>query len=201
MRIVEPINKTVLKYKNFIWRTANDYKLPPLLDREDLVQAGYVGLYKAMQRYNPEKGCKFITYAAIYIKGYMIREMEAEGNLISKPIANKSAEYPKIQHFDSDQLDRIVPNQEEKDNIESVEQKLDYYSLKKLYDLFFNLISPQQKRALELYYFTFNDKGKRLSYREVADTMGISYERVRQLLNLGKKQLRNRFGKYLDVYV
>jgi len=131
----------------------------------------------------------------------MIREMEAEGSLISKPIANKKASYPDIQHLNHDQLDRMVSNKKEKDSIENVEQKIDYYNLKRLYDLFFKLISPKQKRALELYFFTFNDKGRHYSYKEVAEEMGVTRQRAEQLVRLGKTALKNRFGKYLDVYI
>lgn len=41
------------------------------VDREDLIQAGFLGLTKAYRNYNPECGTKFTTYAYGFIYGEM----------------------------------------------------------------------------------------------------------------------------------
>ena len=38
-------------------------------DPEDLIQIGYIGLMKALQRFEPERGLKFSTYAVPMITG------------------------------------------------------------------------------------------------------------------------------------
>lgn len=40
---------------------------------EDLVQAGYIGLIKAIDRFDPNYGCQFITFAAPTVAGSMKR--------------------------------------------------------------------------------------------------------------------------------
>ncbi len=40
-------------------------------EKEDLIQAGIVGLYKALENYKPNETCKFSTYAYNYIFGEM----------------------------------------------------------------------------------------------------------------------------------
>ena len=45
-------------------------------DREDLIQAGLYGLYKAARRYDVSKGNKFSTYAVYYIIGAMKDELK-----------------------------------------------------------------------------------------------------------------------------
>ncbi len=42
------------------------------VDFQDLVQAGYIGLWNATKKYNSLLGASFTTYAAIKIKGQMI---------------------------------------------------------------------------------------------------------------------------------
>ena len=37
--------------------------LPPSVDREDLIEAGIMGLIDAVDKYDPERNCKFSTYA------------------------------------------------------------------------------------------------------------------------------------------
>lgn len=44
--------------------------------REDLMQAGYEGLLKALRRFEPERKVRFSTYASYYIKGEITRELQ-----------------------------------------------------------------------------------------------------------------------------
>ena len=47
-------------------------KLPPHLDREDLVSYGVLGLMDALDKYDPGRGIKFETYASRRIKGAIL---------------------------------------------------------------------------------------------------------------------------------
>lgn len=49
--------------------------LPPSIDKEDLMQAGMIGLIEAVDRFDPERGNKFITYASYRIKGAILAEL------------------------------------------------------------------------------------------------------------------------------
>jgi RNA polymerase sigma factor FliA len=51
--------------------------LPPSIDKEDLMQAGMIGLIEAMDRFDPERGNKFITYASYRIKGAILAELRS----------------------------------------------------------------------------------------------------------------------------
>ncbi len=52
---------------------------------DDLVQEGYVGLIKAVDRYDPEKGNKFSTYACHLISGEIRHYLRDLGRLIHEP--------------------------------------------------------------------------------------------------------------------
>ncbi len=60
----------------FVIRIAREYRRwgVPL---EDLIQQGNLGLLKAAERYDPDKGCRLITYAAYWIRAeirdYVVR--------------------------------------------------------------------------------------------------------------------------------
>lgn len=62
------------------------------IDYEDLVGYGMLGLMDAFQKFKPEKGMKFSTYASIRIKGAMIDEMR-RSSPISKGAMDKLNKY------------------------------------------------------------------------------------------------------------
>jgi RNA polymerase sigma factor for flagellar operon FliA len=49
--------------------------LPPHVSREDLAQAGVLGLLEALQRFDPLRGVKFETFASQRIRGAMLDEL------------------------------------------------------------------------------------------------------------------------------
>lgn len=55
--------------------------LPPSVELEDLVNAGVIGLISAVERFDPAKGKKFITYAAFRIKGAILSELRSRDYL------------------------------------------------------------------------------------------------------------------------
>jgi RNA polymerase sigma factor for flagellar operon FliA len=50
-------------------------RLPPSVQKEDLIQAGMVGLIEASRQYDPALGASFETYASIRIRGAMLDEL------------------------------------------------------------------------------------------------------------------------------
>jgi RNA polymerase sigma factor for flagellar operon FliA len=54
-------------------------RLPPNVSREEMMSAGILGLYDALDKFDSEKGCKFQTYAEHRIKGSMLDELRKMG--------------------------------------------------------------------------------------------------------------------------
>ena len=57
----------------------------PFMAREDLVQEGYIGLLKAAERFNPERGVIFHTYARWWVRAQMARAISNKGRTIRIP--------------------------------------------------------------------------------------------------------------------
>ena len=57
------------------------------LEREDLEQVGYMGLFIAAEKFNADKGVKFISYAAYWIKREIMREIAEHGYPVRIPAA------------------------------------------------------------------------------------------------------------------
>ncbi|EEG76505.1 sigma-70 family RNA polymerase sigma factor [Dethiobacter alkaliphilus] len=49
--------------------------LPAHVNRDDLLQAGMLGLLEALQRFDPTRGVKFESFAALRIRGAMLDEL------------------------------------------------------------------------------------------------------------------------------
>jgi len=67
--------ETIMQYENLVYSLAKKFYGA---EWEDLIQAGFLGLTKALKNYNSEVGTKFSTYAYQYIYGEMFEV--ANGN-------------------------------------------------------------------------------------------------------------------------
>ena len=60
-------------------------KYTSLAEMEDLEQEGYIGLCEAVRHYEPDKGMKFISYAAFWIRQAMRRYVDNCGAVVRLP--------------------------------------------------------------------------------------------------------------------
>jgi len=69
----------VLEYVPLVKQIANRLaaRLPDNLSRDDLVQAGMIGLLDAIEKYDPHRETQFRTYAEFRIRGAMLDDLRA----------------------------------------------------------------------------------------------------------------------------
>ena len=80
------MNNIILKNKNLVYSIANYFK--NYAAKEDLYQAGFLGLLEAYKNYKDDRGTKFSTYAYSYIFGEMKKLVrEDKGIKISRDIS------------------------------------------------------------------------------------------------------------------
>ncbi len=97
----EELKELIINNQNLIYSIASKFKG----DKEDLFQAGCLGLLDAYKKYNPNYNTKFTTYAYPFIMGEMYKYVLGDKNIKLSPeivklnIAIKNAEDYLTQKF------------------------------------------------------------------------------------------------------
>lgn len=79
-------------YKEFVKSKASLYFMLGA-DRDDIVQEGMIGIFKAIMNYNPEKGASFRTFADLCVNRQIITAIKSAGRQNPLPLINR---YPWI---------------------------------------------------------------------------------------------------------
>lgn len=133
----------------------------PTVTYEDIFLEGVYGLLKAIDKYKPQKG-SFSTYATIWIKQSIRRFIQKEKAQV------KGRGYLPVQEEDEEQMTlEDVPLEEPSPSVdvEELERKIRYANI------------PQRSKDILRMYFL-----EGLSLREIGEKIGLSKERVRQLI-------------------
>ena len=76
-------------------------RLPSHIDLDDLINAGVIGLMDAIEKFDPDKGVRFETYAEFRIRGAILDELRAQ-DWVSRSIRQKanqlSRTYADLEH-------------------------------------------------------------------------------------------------------
>jgi len=133
----------------------------PTVSYEDIFLEGVYGLIKAIDKYKPQKG-SFSTYATIWIKQSIRRFIQKERAQL------KGRGYLPVQEEEDEQMTlEDMPAEEEfpSPDMESLSRKIDYAPI------------PQRSKDILRMYFL-----EGYSLREIGEKIGLSKERVRQLI-------------------
>ncbi len=186
MDIIEAYREKVKKEARKLKRFA-----PRVLDEDDLISAGFIGLLDASRKFDPSKGASFSTYAHIRIRGAIMDELRKmdwasrpERERIKKSRENGDDTRPLEVHFLS--LENVPGCEvwESQGTLESAEESLEK---KELGDIVFEAIRslpPMEKIVLALYYY--HD----LTLKEIGNMLGIGESRVSQIRSSAIKNMR-----------
>jgi RNA polymerase sigma factor FliA len=106
-------NQIISEYLPYVNRIVNRIAthLPPTVETDDLVNVGIIGLIQAIERYDPQRDNKFMTYAVFRIKGAVLSELRSRdflGRTTRKKIRNLEKAYLKLEQ----KLGRAVEDSE-----------------------------------------------------------------------------------------
>ena len=101
-------DKLLVEYAHLVTYIGNRIaiNLPGSVDRDDIVSSGILGLIKAVETFEPERGFKFETYASHKIRGAVLDELRAL-DWVPRSVRQKSKDLQKVYAKLENELGRI----------------------------------------------------------------------------------------------
>ena len=101
-------DKLLVEYAHLVKYIGNRIaiNLPASVDRDDIVSSGILGLIKAVETFEPERGFKFETYASHKIRGAILDELRAL-DWVPRSVRQKSKDLQKVYAKLENELGRI----------------------------------------------------------------------------------------------
>lgn len=95
-------NQIINEYLPYVKRIVNRIAvhLPATIEVDDLIHVGIIGLIQAIERYDPTRDNKFITYAVFRIKGAVLSELRSRdflGRTTRRKIRDLEKAYLKLE--------------------------------------------------------------------------------------------------------
>lgn len=150
------------------------------IDQEDLIQEGYIGLIKAVEKYNEETEAVFITYAYYWIYKVMHRFMYPTRNKINNKSMQVNSLNTMVAGIDNDiELQETLADEDIYPGIEeNIANKEDYKCVEQILTTSKN-VNPNALQIVRLRY-GFSD-GKCYTYEEIGKVLGVTRYKVRQI--------------------
>ena len=156
-------------------------------DTEDLLSAGTIGLIKAVNTFDVDKGSRLATYAA--------RCVENEILMLLRAGKKRAKEVSLFEPIGTDKDGETVSLVDviEMENPKTIDQLILDQDIKELYQAFDQKLTENEKQVTSMRYGLF--KGKEHTQREVAGVLGISRSYVSRIEKKAIGKLREEFEK------
>lgn len=181
----EALEFLINKYKNFVRAKARTYFLVGA-DREDIIQEGMIGIYKAIRDYRSDRLASFRAFAELCITRQIITAIKTATRQKHIPLNSYVSLNKPVFDDESERtlMDIMVPgvttDPEEllisQEEVADIEGKMD------------ELLSPLEKEVVDLYL-----EGK--SYIEIAEQLGRHVKSVDNALQRVKRKLEGCLKK------
>lgn len=181
----------IMNYVNLVHYVIHHSKfaLNNILDERDYFQFGIEGLNEAIDRFDPDYGTKFETYAIQRIRGKIIDELRKLQSKYKNDTSEASIEsfYTNVSlnkspdDEDGYTLGEIISNEEE-----SVSTAVEKNEMKEFLMNAIKELNERDRLLLSLYYF------ENLNYKEIAELMKITVSRVSQIHSRIVKELKSK---------
>lgn len=168
------------KYKNFVRIKARTYFLIGA-DREDLIQEGMIGLYKAIRDYNNDKQRCFRSFAEICVTRQIITAIKTATRQKHIPL-NSYVSLSKPVYFEEDSDRTLVDFLAGQESADPMELVINGEKMKDINDSFGEILSDLETQVLQLYM-----DGK--SYQEIAEDLKRHVKSIDNALQRVKRKM------------
>lgn len=164
-------DEQIKNYEKLVYKIVNRMNYG-YVDKEDLIQAGFLGLVKALQKYDDNKSESFISYASIYIISSIKEELRNNKLIVlNKDIISVIRKIKDYERFSIDEVSKELNVSKEKvfyaylykDNITSLDKEdgtvIDLIQSKnenKITEMLPNLNEKERKLIYYKYFYNYN---------------------------------------------
>jgi RNA polymerase primary sigma factor len=201
---------------------ARRYPLPPGMELLDLIQEGNLGLEHAVDKFDWRKGFKFSTYATFWIRQAIGRALDQKASLVRLPGDRSASLRAALRQVSGDgdelddeharlhrlttptSLDRTIGDDDSNELIDLLPDSLpgpeqivmDQVEEQMVTDLL-SVLDSRARFAVEQ-RFGLND-GRKRSYREVGEELGVTAEAARRLVKRAVSAVRDNAPDHIDA--
>lgn len=185
---VTALEYLINKYKNFVRAKARTYFLIGA-DREDIIQEGMIGLYKAIRDYRYDRQASFRAFAEICVTRQMITAIKTATRQKHIPLNSYISLNKPVFDEESERTLGEVVTTEKEGNPE--EMFINQENLMDIESTMQRILSPLEQDVVNLYL-----EGK--SYTEIAQKLGRHVKSVDNALQRVKRKLEQYLEKRED---
>lgn len=240
----EAMNKLIQANLKFVVKIASRYQNRGL-SLSELISEGNIGLIKAIEKFDPDKDIKLISYAIWWIKQRIMLAVSEKSSLIRVPLGKSSAahrvkaasdriftetgetattnelsERMNVTGKTIDQLKAQMPETSSFDEILSTDDYQDFttkdllidkegsdpqslYYQERMQEKINQAIDKLDTREADIIrtYFGLNESHESRNFAQIADVMGLSRERVRQIQKEALKKILHEIKPEEDAFV
>ncbi|MEC8998735.1 MAG: sigma-70 family RNA polymerase sigma factor [Actinomycetota bacterium] len=201
---------------------ARRYPLPPGMELLDLIQEGNLGLEHAVDKFDWRKGFKFSTYATFWIRQAIGRALDQKASLVRLP-GDRSAslraalravsgngdeldeEHARLHRLTTPtSLDRTIGDDDSNELVDLLpdsapgpEMQVMALAENEMATRLLDVLDNRARYAVEQ-RFGLTD-GRKRSYREVGEELGVTAEAARRLVKRAVTTVRDRATEFSDV--
>ena len=201
---------------------ARRYPLPPGMELLDLIQEGNLGLEHAVDKFDWRKGFKFSTYATFWIRQAIGRALDQKASLVRLP-GDRSAslraalrsvsgdgdeldeEHARLHRLTTPtSLDRTIGDDDSNELVDIIpdvtptpEDVVLAQAEERMVTNLLDVLDPRARYAVEQ-RFGIHD-GRKRSYREVGEELGVTAEAARRLVKRAVTLVRHEAESRIDA--
>lgn len=178
----EAMEQLCAEYKDAVRMIARPYFLIGA-DRDDLIQEGMIGLYKAIRDYRPDHNAGFSSFAELCITRQILTAISASRRQKHQPLNS----YISLNRRDSED-ERALLDTIEQPGGDPAESLITRERAETVRSLIGTRLTPLERRVTELFL-------KGMTYREIAEAVPCPLKSVDNALSRVKKKLGEALEK------
>ena len=173
------------KYKNLVRKKAGSMYILGA-DRDDLIQEGMIGLFKAIRDYDIGRDANFLTFADLCVSRQMYSAIQASARKKHGPLNSYISIYAKREDSETDAEFSLEDILESNPSLIPEEHMIEQENLKALEEAIDKELSPLESQVLDLYVTG-------MSVKKISAVLG----RDEKSTDNAMQRIRHKLKKYL----